>query len=643
MEELERATILIVDDRAENRLALQAALARPDYRLVLAASGEEALRALLRHECAVILMDAAMPDLDGFQTVRLIREREKTRHVPVIFVTATLSDVRHGLAAYEVGAVDYLVKPVETQVVRAKVDVFVQLWRQSRAIERTATALRDAERREREFAQASYDVTFEHAPIGIGQATLDGRWLRVNARLAEILGRAPADVLSLSVEDCVHPDDRARLTHHLREVAAGLRRQHKGEYRLLAAGEGVVWAAVTLSAIDGRDGSALHLVIVEDVTTERRLAHALEASERRFARLRDADLIGVFVQDGEGVVREANDAFLRIGGFSRDDLSRGLVPSLLREAPIAPAHGSGSEELDRTGVCAAHEVELARKDGSRARALVGAVADDHGVTGFALDVTALREAEQARARALRELEESVRARDDFLYLAAHELRNPLTPLMLQVTTLREQASHAREPIAPEWLARQLAPAERAGARLGRLVDELLDVSRAIVSPMEIDRQEVDVAQLVREVAERMRPELERAHCALSVRADAPVTGRWDRVRVSQMIEHLLSNALKYGAGKPVEIGVVEAGELARLYVRDYGIGIAHADRTRIFDRFERLVSIRNYGGFGLGLWLVRQIVEAHGGTIAVWSEPGEGSRFTVDLPREVAASGGADE
>lgn len=642
MVEPDRPTILIVDDRAENRLALQAALARPDYDLQLASSGEEALSVLLRQDCAVILMDAAMPGLDGFETVRLIRQRQRTRNIPVIFVTATMSDVRHGLAAYHAGAVDYLVKPLDMDVLRAKVGVFVQLWQQARAIERASAALREAEQRERAFLEASYDVTFEHAPIGIGHASLDGRWLRVNACLADILGRPASDVLSLSIEQTVEAGDRATLAGRMRDVAEGRIGQHKGEYRLLAPRRDMVWAAVTVSIIRGRDGAPLYLVLVEDVTTERKLALALEASERRFARMREADLIGVFSQDAEGVVHDANDAFLRIGGFTREDLAERLVTSPRSSDPGSDADLCAQEQLVRTGVCHAREMDLVKKDGGSARVLVGAVADDHGLTGFALDVTALREAERERARALHDLEETVRARDDFLYLAAHELRNPLTPLVMQMATLREHAASAREPIAPEWLARQLAPAERAASRLARLVDELLDVSRAIVSPLVLEREATDLAQLARDVGERMRPEIERARSTLSLHGQGPVIGTWDRARLTQMIEHLLSNAVKYGAGKPIDMGVLVDPDRARFYVLDRGIGIRHEDRARIFGRFERLLSIRNYGGFGLGLWLVRQIVEAHGGTIDVWSEPGQGSRFTVELPREVPEGGGAD-
>lgn len=128
-------------------------------------------------------------------------------------------------------------------------------------------------------------------------------------------------------------------------------------------------------------------------------------------------------------------------------------------------------------------------------------------------------------------------------------------------------------------------------------------------------------------------ELARARCPLSLYADQPLVGWWDSLRLEQIVTNLLSNAIKYGGEKAIEIrvGLSEEG-MARLVVRDHGIGIAKEHQAQIFDRFERLVSGRHYGGFGLGLWIVRQIIEAHGGRIGVFSEPGAGSSFTVDLP-----------
>jgi signal transduction histidine kinase len=164
----------------------------------------------------------------------------------------------------------------------------------------------------------------------------------------------------------------------------------------------------------------------------------------------------------------------------------------------------------------------------------------------------------------------------------------------------------------------------------RLVEELLDVSRITAGRLALDRERVDLVALVREVVGRY-PEPERKS-PITVQADGALVGPWDRLRLEQVVSNLVGNALKYGDGKPIEVEVEHADHHAILRVRDHGIGISADDQQRIFERYERAVADRNVGGLGLGLWIVRQVVEAHGGRISVESEPGNGATFVVEIP-----------
>jgi signal transduction histidine kinase len=168
------------------------------------------------------------------------------------------------------------------------------------------------------------------------------------------------------------------------------------------------------------------------------------------------------------------------------------------------------------------------------------------------------------------------------------------------------------------------------------VNSLLDTARASGPGLMLDLCPLDLAQTAAEVAEQFGPELGRAGCSLQVRAPAPVVGRWDAIRMSQVISNLLSNACKYGAGKSIELAVERVDDRARLTVTDHGIGICAADSARIFEPFQRAVSLRSYEGLGLGLYITRRVVAAHGGTIKVKSELGEGSSFVVELPLSIS-------
>jgi signal transduction histidine kinase/CHASE1-domain containing sensor protein len=240
------------------------------------------------------------------------------------------------------------------------------------------------------------------------------------------------------------------------------------------------------------------------------------------------------------------------------------------------------------------------------------------------------------ARLYREAQQAVRARDDFLSVASHELRTPLTSLHLQLEILRAARARGGNP-EPGALDAKIEVIFRQARRLSKLIDELLDVSRITAGRLALELEEVDLAAVVDEVVERFRDESARAGCEIAITAER-VVGRWDRMRLEQVVTNLLSNALRYSPGKPIAIRVAGVSGEARLEVSDRGPGIAQQDLERIFERFERAVSGPRSGGMGLGLWIVRQIVEAMRGAIRVDSALGVGSTFTVTLPLAEARS-----
>ncbi len=236
------------------------------------------------------------------------------------------------------------------------------------------------------------------------------------------------------------------------------------------------------------------------------------------------------------------------------------------------------------------------------------------------------------ARLYGQAQAAVVARDEFLSIASHELRTPLTALRLALENLRRVSAREAPGGAPSPnVERVLAASERAGQRLEKLVEALLDVSRIHMGRLELDVEPLDLGAVVADAVSAVADELVQAGSTVSV-AGEQVSGNWDRLRLGQVLVNLLSNAVKYGAGKPIEVGYGMGEGRAWVVVKDHGIGIDPGDQLHIFERFERAVSSQNYGGLGLGLYIVKRIVESHGGTVRVESAPGQGATFLVDLP-----------
>ncbi len=242
-----------------------------------------------------------------------------------------------------------------------------------------------------------------------------------------------------------------------------------------------------------------------------------------------------------------------------------------------------------------------------------------------------RQVERDRAKLLDELRRALAARDEFLVLASHELRTPLTILGLQVDSLVRSLARAgmATPAGLTAIRRQLD-------WFGALVDRCLDVSKLSSEPLVLSRRPTDLRALVLESVERSRDLIDQAGCALSLEPLESITGDWDPVRLDSVITNLLANALKYGRGQPVAISTERSGDWAVLTVRDRGIGISAEDQAALFAKFSRAVPYNNYGGLGLGLWVVDQIARAHGGRVDLDSRKDQGATFTVRLPLAAA-------
>lgn len=384
--------ILIVDDLPENLIALEALIRRDDLAVHAASSGDEALALLLEHEFALALLDVQMPGMNGFELAELMRGTERTRRIPIVFVSAAGRGLNHAFKGYEAGAVDFLHKPLDGYAVNSKVAVFVEMYLQ-----------------------------------------------------------------------------RSEM---------------------------------------------------------RRQVEALEAARR----------------EQQALLEKLNAAQL-------------------------------------------------------------------------------------------ELERAVKMRDDFMSIVAHELRTPLNTLFLEAQLRRMQLERGNmAAFGPAHLDKMVARDDRQIRNMVRLIDDMLDVSRIRSGTLSVRPMQVELSALLQRVINDLEQQAGAVGSVISLDAAQPVAGWWDEFRIEQVIVNLLTNALRYGSGKPVEVTLRSTPEGAHIQVRDHGIGISPEDQQRIFRQFERAGDGRAVDGLGLGLYITRQLIEAHGGTIRVHSEPGQGSVFSLNLP-----------
>ena len=517
-----KVNVLMVDDHPENLMALEAVLCGLGQHLVRANSGEEALRCLLNQDFAVILLDVQMPGMDGFETATLIRKRPRSQHTPIIFLTAYSTSDKQMFKGYALGAVDYLFKPIEPDILASKVSVFVDLFKKTEEVKRQATELTavNAELRESEERFRSLSAS---SPVGIFLTDVEGRCTYTNPRFQSICGLSLQESLGEAWLQSVHPEDRAQVK--------------------------IDWLNWTL-------------------------ANREYSSEFR-------------VQTPDGTLRQVH----------------------VRTSPMLSAQGE----------------------------LLGHV-------GTLEDITNRKLAEEARAQVIREqaarieAEAANRMKDEFLATLSHELRTPLNSVLGWARLLRTRS------FDQATIARALETIERNAQAQAQMIEDILDVSRIIRGKLELNLRPITLIPVMEAAIEAVRPAAE----AKSLQLESFLDPSLERVigdpdRLQQIVWNLLTNAIKFTPeeGK-IEVRSIRVGSRVHIQVKDTGIGIQPEFIPFVFDRFRQADSTttRSHGGLGLGLAIVRHLVELHHGKIYVDSEgEGKGATFTVELLLSNSPSG----
>lgn len=714
-----KVRVLLVDDRPENLLSLEATLAADDYDLVKAGSGADALRYLLDNDCAIILLDVQMPEMDGFETADLIKANPKLKDIPIIFLTALNTDALYVSRGYRVGAVDYISKPIVPEYLVAKVAVFAALHRSREKIGEQAALLREHEltalriEQERRLAELElvalrreqalhrrYRDLVEGAPdvvVWVAQPT--SLVLSFASPSAAIVTGYNLDLGKDLATKLVHDEDREMFEERL----AALRPDEPTtvEHRVLRKDGELVWLSSTVRLEKKLDGGGDELRgftvdVTEQKLVERTLRLLAQVSDEVGASLdvneiarRLAQVCVPDVGDGCSVVvaPDAGDMLPMASAQAWDTPEQAHVaqrlldhaahassafnieraPTVVRigEGPTVDAGTPDSDEHERlVRELGAHSylsvplmLSVPAGAPSSEQRTVGAISLWSCNSSRPMDERAMllvaeiaRRASQAldNASLYRKEQEAVAHRDEFLSVASHELRTPLAPLKIGLQSSLAKLTKEPDKAPSVTVMKSLLVAERQVDRLQLLVDTLLDVSRIRAGRLELERGRMELHALVRDVVARFQPELDRKSVRVIQRLE-PIAGTWDKSRLDQVISNLITNAIKYGEGRPIEVelrAVRPDGDgkgngngsngrpRARLMIADKGIGISEKDTERIFNRFERASPSQSYGGLGLGLYITRQIVRAHGGDVRVETTLGEGSRFYVELPVE---------
>ena len=524
--------ILIVDDSADKLVALESILLDLPVSIVKVRSGKEALRRLLVQDFAVVLLDVRMPGMDGFETATLIRQRSRTEHTPIIFVTA-FGDETHVARGYSLKAVDYLLTPVVPDVLRTKVSVFVDLFRASAEVIRQADSLRERAAQLHRLAASSLAIN--------SALSLDSMLAVVAATAREVLGAERA----------------------LAVVRVDERRTHR--------------------AVSGE------IPEVEDIDAAVSSAVSGTNETYRTTRLLHPRLMGLPVE-GPGAPAPRPYDVLAAPFMGRDGRNLGLVEVF---GDCDRRFTQEDEDL---------LVQLAQ------------------MTSIAIENTLFSEAREAN-----------RLKEEFLSTVSHELRTPLNAMLSWLWMLRRKA------LDPAAAARAIEAVERNAKAQARLVDDLLDVSRIMSGKVQLDCRTVELGPVVDAATDSLTAAAEAKAITLARFID-PATGRvlGDTDRLQQVIWNLLSNAIKFTPhGGHVEVRLRRVGAAVEVRVSDTGQGIAPEFLPHVFERFRQAdaSSTRTSGGLGLGLAIVRHLVELHRGNVeALSAGEGRGATFVVTLP-----------
>lgn len=677
--------ILVVDDRPEGIMAVQAVLTDPAYNVVPASSGNEALRALLHMDFAVILMDVQMPIMNGFDTAQIIKTREKSKDIPIVFMSAINQDEAYVYQGYGVGAVDYIMKPFDPYILKSKVAIFVDMFRKNKLITEQAQKLYEAE--VKTYAQAldkleikslrRYQYLADAIPQIVFRLLPDGQYEYFNKVWFEFTGQNVTVSTGEGWTEAIHPEDlkilkdtfQTHVDHGVVDVECRIRRSD-GVYRwhLLRIEperyehptEVKSWLGTATDIAERKRDEERQIflsrageLLVSSLDFEKTLNDILQIAVPAIA---DWCTFDVFLPDNglttlafkhadpslEPKARELHNLFLK-----KEDSKVGA--GYVFKTGLPQIHPVINDEIFKSMAVNEHQINLGKILGDRSVLIVpmsargktiGAITfaasrlnfySDKDVD-FALELGRRIALAYENSRLYALSQQAIEIRNDFLSIASHELNTPLTSLKLQLQMTKKALDLSQDgPLPVERFRKSVDASCKQVERLINLVQVLLDVSRIQSGKLNFKFQSMSLREMFDELMDRFKEIIDNGNCSVKVSGLEDISVNWDKTRIEQVFINLITNAIKYAPGE-ISIQFALKDNTVEFSIQDKGEGIPSEKLKTIFDRFERVGNNDSVSGLGLGLFIVKQIVEGHGGEVHADSLPGNGTRFTVMLP-----------
>ena len=594
--------VLLVDDRPENLLVMETILEDLGEKVICATSAREALKFLLVEDVALILLDVQMPGLNGFEFAELVRERERTQNTPIIFVSANSVDEQYVFKGYSLGAVDYLTKPFQPEILKSKVKFFTKLFRQNQEIKRQATLL-------------------EHANTSLDSANLDLE-ARVRSRTTEL--EAANKRLATELDARKESEARLAIEHSITRTVAYAENLDDAAREILRSFCDNIGAGVSALWLRSNNGTELRCAQVETADDSQTLSQFKEES---------LDLKFVRDQGLPGRVWELNAPVLLADQVHGDHDPR---ENLAQAAGLTHAVGFPIKIADEFYGVIEFFTRSPLPDDRSLMNMLEAIGSEIGQFVQRKRIEGERENLLVREQALRQqAERASRLKDEFLATVSHELRTPLNSILGWGQILKTSD------LTEEDRLTALETIYRNARSQSQLIDDLLDTSRLITGNLHLNLSPTAVIPTIQTAIDVVRPAAEAKSIVIDTKFSTEIeTITCDTHRLQQMVWNLLTNAVKFtpDSGR-IEVGYERVGNGVQITVSDSGHGISPDFLPLVFDRFRQAdsSSTRKHHGLGLGLAIVRHLTELHGGQVSVHSDgPGKGAVFTITLPITLA-------